>query len=152
MSGKISRRNFIKTSAMGVVVGGALLSSLDLSAMIKKSSKGKVSISDGDIIVNLKDAKNEALNKVGGSIMLDDEKILIKASLTQFTALSLICKHKGCTVELSGDKFVCPCHGSEYDLKGTVTQGPSKKDLDIYETIFDDAASTVTVKIPKKKE
>jgi cytochrome b6-f complex iron-sulfur subunit len=40
-------------------------------------------------------------------------------------ALSTRCMHRGCEVEPSIDRLVCPCHGSEYDLQGAVLQGPT---------------------------
>ncbi|MBD2676147.1 MULTISPECIES: ubiquinol-cytochrome c reductase iron-sulfur subunit [Nostoc] len=47
------------------------------------------------------------------------------------TAVSLTCTHAGCTVGWKTDtkKFVCPCHGSEYALDGTVKRGPAKEGL-----------------------
>ncbi|HWA07446.1 MAG TPA: Rieske 2Fe-2S domain-containing protein, partial [Ignavibacteria bacterium] len=47
---------------------------------------------------------------------------------------------------LEGDKFVCPCHGSEYTIDGKVTQGPAKDNLKTFETIFDSDKGTVTIK------
>jgi cytochrome b6-f complex iron-sulfur subunit len=86
--------------------------------------------------------------------MLDDDNILIRTSQTQYLAVNLICRHKGCTVELQGDKFVCPCHGSEYALDGKVTTGPAKTNLRTFEKIFDSDKNTVTIKMetPDKKE
>src|SRR5512143_3411887 len=150
MSNKISRREFLKKSAIGIAVGGTVLSSLDITALATNSKYGRIQNIGGDIVVNLKDAKNSDLAKVGGAIFLDDEDMLIRTAQTQFVALSLICKHKGCTVELTGNKFVCPCHGSEYDINGNVTEGPSKKNLDTYEAVDDPEKECVTVKMEKK--
>jgi cytochrome b6-f complex iron-sulfur subunit len=157
MAGNISRRDFIKKSAVGVVAGTVILSSLDLSKLAAASKPGAFQRSGDDIIVKLSDSKNAALATAGGSVMLDDDNILIRMSQTQFLAVNLICRHKGCTVELQGDKFVCPCHGSEYTLEGKVTNGPAKSNLKTFEAIFDSDKGTVTVKmdksdLPEKKE
>ncbi len=45
-------------------------------------------------------------------------------------ALSAICTHLGCTPRLEGKQFVCPCHGSRFDLGGKVLAGPAKRSLD----------------------
>ena len=58
--------------------------------------------------------------------------VLIRKSLQEgggFTALSLVCSHLGCTVEIKPDDYVCPCHGSRYDLSGSVTKGPASSPL-----------------------
>jgi len=46
-----------------------------------------------------------------------------------YSALSLVCSHLGCTVEIKPDDYVCPCHGSRYDLSGNVTKGPASSPL-----------------------
>jgi len=146
MSDKISRRDFIKRSALGVVGGGTVLSSLNLEAFAKApAAKGVIRVSGDDVIVKLSD--NASLDKVGGSVKVSDELILIRKSETSFLAIKTICSHKGCDVELEGNKFVCPCHGSEYTIEGKVTQGPSKSDLKSFETIFDSDKGTVTIKM-----
>lgn len=42
-----------------------------------------------------------------------------------------VCTHLGCTVEWKAaqNRFVCPCHGSQYDSQGRVVHGPATKDL-----------------------
>jgi Rieske Fe-S protein len=51
-----------------------------------------------------------------------------------YSALSPICTHLGCTVEIEGPRLVCPCHGSAYDRAGTVLQGPAALPLARYRT------------------
>jgi len=145
MSDKISRRDFIKRSAVGVIAGGAILSSLDLTALANSpAARGVFKNAGDDTVVKLAD--NSALTKVGGSVKISDEMMLIRKSESTFIAVRTICTHKGCDVELEGDKFVCPCHGSEFTVDGVVTQGPATKNLKIFETIFDSGNGTVTIK------
>lgn len=145
MSDKISRRDFIKKSAVGVIAGGAILSSLDLTALANSpAARGVFKNAGDDTVVKLAD--NAALTKVGGSVKINDELMLIRKSESTFIAVKTICTHKGCDVELEGDKFVCPCHGSEFTIDGVVTQGPATKNLKIFETISDSGNGTVTIK------
>jgi cytochrome b6-f complex iron-sulfur subunit len=46
-------------------------------------------------------------------------------------AIRPICTHLGCTVKWHEDqnKFICPCHGSQYDYQGRVTRGPAPRSL-----------------------
>jgi len=147
MADKISRRDFIKRSAVGVVIGGAAISGLNLDAFSAQSSKKAVFKRSGDdLLVKLSD--NPALGTVGGAVTVADDIMLIRTDESKFIAVSTICRHKGCTVELEGEKFVCPCHGSEYTKEGKVTQGPAKTDLKAFETMFDSKSGQVTIKTP----
>lgn len=79
------------------------------------------------------------LTESGGSLAVapdgQDSPIFIFA-LTErrFVALSPICTHLGCTVEVQGDRLVCPCHGSTYDREGRVLRGPAERALHSYPT------------------
>ena len=48
------------------------------------------------------------------------------------TTLSPKCKHLGCTVGWNhrASTWDCPCHGSRYDARGNVIQGPAQRNLD----------------------
>lgn len=48
-------------------------------------------------------------------------------------ALRPICTHLGCTVPWNPEqnRFVCPCHDSQYDAEGRVLQGPAVRSLPI---------------------
>ena len=144
MSGKISRRDFIIKSALGIAAGSAILSSLDINKLAAKSVYAKVYNAGEDKVISI--AENKDLATVGGSVRVTDEVLLIRTSQTQFTAVKTICTHKGCDVDLSGDKFVCPCHGSEFTLDGKVTTGPAKTNLKTYDTVYDSDKGTVTIK------
>jgi menaquinol-cytochrome c reductase iron-sulfur subunit len=61
-------------------------------------------------------------------------------------AWSATCPHLGCGVESDGKSFLCPCHGSAFDLAGEVRGGPSPRGLDPLEarlTAGDDPAVEV---------
>lgn len=48
--------------------------------------------------------------------------------------LSLRCSHLGCTVRWDNEAQVlrCPCHGSRFDDRGAVLEGPAKEALAVY--------------------
>jgi cytochrome b6-f complex iron-sulfur subunit len=50
----------------------------------------------------------------------------------KFIAVSPICTHRGCTVDVQGERLVCPCHGSTYDRSGVVLRGPAQRPLRSY--------------------
>ena len=47
----------------------------------------------------------------------------------KYLALRMYCTHKGCEVNLTPDKFICPCHNSQFSLQGDVLSGPAKQSL-----------------------
>lgn len=60
------------------------------------------------------------------------EPILILVGAPTFSAVSPICTHRGCTVDVQGPRLVCPCHGSTYDRLGNVLKGPAQRSLSTY--------------------
>lgn len=140
----LSRRDFIKKSTMSIIVGGAALTTLNLEAFAKAPAARAIKTTANDITVKL--SENAALSKTGGTVKINDEIMLVRKSDTEFLAIRTICTHKGCDVELEGNKFICPCHGSEFSLEGKVLSPPAKTDLKIFETIFDSDKGTVVIK------
>ena len=59
--------------------------------------------------------------------------VLVKTSAGAVIALSAVCTHLGCTVNLAGDGFHCPCHGSVFDKSGAVVSGPAPTGLAWFE-------------------
>jgi cytochrome b6-f complex iron-sulfur subunit len=60
---------------------------------------------------------------------------LVRTEEGGFLAVSRECTHLGCTVPWSAEenKFVCPCHGSAFDLRGDVVNPPAPRALDLFE-------------------
>lgn len=61
-----------------------------------------------------------------------EDPVFVLARGGDFTALSPICTHRGCTVEIQRERLVCPCHGSTYDRAGAVLKGPAQRALTRY--------------------
>lgn len=57
----------------------------------------------------------------------------VKQADGQVVVYSPICTHLGCGYRWESEelRFKCPCHGSVYDVKGTVLAGPAPRSLDI---------------------
>jgi cytochrome b6-f complex iron-sulfur subunit len=55
-------------------------------------------------------------------------------------AISAVCSHLRCTVDWVDERsrFICPCHGSEYDPEGKVLQGPAPRPLSLVTVIVKD--------------
>lgn len=45
-------------------------------------------------------------------------------------ALSAVCTHLGCTLQARDRRYECACHGSRFDDRGAVLNGPAQRPLD----------------------
>ncbi|MBX7151383.1 ubiquinol-cytochrome c reductase iron-sulfur subunit [bacterium] len=134
-----SRRNFIKSSVLGII--GSVVAGKAIQAAA------------GDYTINVDDF--EPLQAVGGSVLIKDvtvgadkdNLIVVRTGEKEFVVFSAICRHKKCNVKYKHDKnaFVCPCHGSTYDMTGQVTKGPSKDNIIQYKVKLTGNQLTVTV-------
>lgn len=59
---------------------------------------------------------------------------LVRLEQGGFLALYQRCTHLGCTVswEAKQNKFVCPCHSSQFDQQGNVENPPATRALDLF--------------------
>ncbi|EAW34563.1 cytochrome b6-f complex iron-sulfur subunit [Lyngbya sp. PCC 8106] len=58
--------------------------------------------------------------------------------------INAVCTHLGCVVPWNGseDKFICPCHGSQYNAQGKVVRGPAPLSLALaHANVEDDKVS-----------
>ena len=60
--------------------------------------------------------------------------ILIRGKDGAYRALSAVCTHLGCTVQLrpDGQSIWCACHNGFYDLEGRNVSGPPPRPLESY--------------------
>ncbi len=66
-----------------------------------------------------------------GSGVIVDEVVVTQPSAGEFKGFSAICTHAGCTVnEVADGTINCPCHGSKFNLDGSVANGPASKPLE----------------------
>ena len=121
----IDRREFVVSCA---VMSAALLAGC--ASMVTHP----VPVAAGRIRVAL--GQFPELARADGAIKLQpdgmDDPIYLLARADGFVAVSPICTHRGCTVDVHGERLVCPCHGSTYDREGTVLKGPAQRALTRY--------------------
>jgi Rieske Fe-S protein len=67
---------------------------------------------------------------VGSGLVIGDV-VLTQPTPGKFSGFSSVCTHAGCTVSEVVDRSInCPCHGSSFNLDGTVAKGPAKRPLE----------------------
>ena len=65
-----------------------------------------------------------------GALVYRNSRVAVIRREEEIYALSLVCTHLGCTVNVTPNDLVCPCHGSVFDREGMVLKGPSNKPLE----------------------
>lgn len=159
--GNSARREFIKTLLYGTAfssIAGALATARVQAEIIPLSFTGP-----GLMRVKLGDFP--ALQQPFGSVRLStspmDEKgekqkglfppIIINrgANEAEFYVCSAECTHEGCTVQRfnpEAGRIICPCHGSQYLIDGTVVQGPAG--LSLRQFNFTIQENTMVIEMP----
>ena len=144
---QLSRRDIIRQFAFGTassLISGSLFTQRLLgSSPIQTTGRFALKVSDYPALAS-------ALGSVRLDVGLDGFIIVNRATTTQFHVLSSVCQHQGCTVDPfdSGLGVMrCPCHGSQYNIDGSLNQGPAPKGLNKYAATYD-GTDTLTITIP----
>jgi Rieske Fe-S protein len=153
----ISRRQFLKNSAMTVVVTSTCMCSFSSCATLTKigdtpaiapealSQKGKA------LVIDL--SKEPILSQVGGAVKIKNKDIpsgiiIAHSQEKQFKIVSLLCTHRGVEVEYDHKKqwFKCASLGSStFTLEGQNKGGLAKKPLQTYEATLNGSRLTITI-------
>ena len=128
----MERKDFIKRFTVG---GSVLLITPAFLASCSDENDEIINNPDdnNDIVIDLNASSSSELKTVGGYIY-SGNIIIIRASESQYIALSKICTHEGCTVKYgaNNNEIFCDCHGSTFTTSGTVTNGPAPTNLKKY--------------------
>ena len=156
----ISRREFFIKSAGAIVVisSSGLIDSIITSCSNNSTNPVNttpLSTIQGTVVSNeiavtlasspIADKNTRALvlyNNGSGAILVEHN------SDDTYKALSGICTHQSCIVsgfDGSSSRFVCPCHGSQFDLNGNVAQGPANRKLSEYATRVENNSLIITL-------
>jgi cytochrome b6-f complex iron-sulfur subunit len=152
----LSRRGFLRRLEQGVVsatcAGGVARSLLPVLVAACGGARYAASSMDGSRLVI---DRSELGPK--GAALVDGPEGELPIYVHQLpdgrlTAVSTRCMHRGCQVEPAADRFVCPCHGSEYTFEGRVLKGPTERPLVRYRVSADDAHVYVHLDSPMPEE
>ena len=122
------RRDFIKKTASASAMLCCGLSGASLLQSCGSVRQITAKIKDRSIHVSKTEFTDNAFVVVS-NMALPAPIYLYKVSEEEYTAFLMLCTHNDCELEATSRMLVCPCHGSEFDLKGNVTEGPAEKPL-----------------------
>jgi Rieske Fe-S protein len=109
-----SRRSFIKAVAF-VIVSASLLWEFLIPRVSQKKPLLRV-------------VKAEV--PPGGALVFRKSRVAIVRNGDNIYAISLVCPHLGCTVNVTPKELICPCHGSIFGRGGEVLKGPADRPLE----------------------
>ncbi|MBB3036750.1 ubiquinol-cytochrome c reductase iron-sulfur subunit [Hoyosella altamirensis] len=66
----------------------------------------------------------------GGEVFASEQVVVTQPASGTFQAFSAVCTHEGCIVANVSDGTInCSCHGSRFNLDGSVANGPAASGL-----------------------
>ncbi len=138
-SKKITRRDFLKI-AWGAAGALALLEAggIVLKFLSPKAAEGEF----GGVFTvgNVEDFPPGSVTPFNAGRFY-----LVRLADGGFLALYRKCTHLGCAVpwDQTSGRFVCPCHGSEFEPDGMVLNPPAPRPLDRFPVIIEDGVVKV---------
>jgi len=109
-----SRRTFIK--AVILAIGSAALLRRYLTPLARPDSSPLLTLARNELPAN-------------GALVFRESGMALVSDNGALYALDLACTHLGCRVNVNPADISCPCHGSRFNLRGEVLQGPAQKPL-----------------------
>ena len=146
-----SRRSFLNK----LWVGLGLVALAEVVAVVfafLRSNKSKMREADSGAMVTAGAVTTFEVNSV--TAFVRGRFYLARLEDGGFLALSRKCTHLGCTVPWVEKemKFACPCHGSAFDITGSVVNSPAPRPLDIYPISIENNVVKVDTSKPIKRD
>ena len=146
----MDRKDFIKTcgfACMGNVALAALLQSCNAT----KQLSGKIAGDNLVVAVSDFETKNGKDIYFKKYIVVQNDILLYPICVYRFneheyTALWMRCTHQGTELQVFGDKLQCPAHGSEFDNKGGVQDGPADVKLRTFPVTIENNQLKISLK------
>lgn len=146
----MDRKVFIKKCGYACLAGTAMTTMLQGCTGTKIISG---QIGGDDLIVHLKDFETRAAGETHYKkyIVVQNEILqypvcVYRISEKEYTALWMQCTHQGAELQVFGEKLQCPAHGSEFDSKGNLQNGPAEKGLRHFPVIIEDNRLKISLK------
>lgn len=64
-----------------------------------------------------------------GAATIVDGTLITQPTAGVFKGFVARCTHAGCALGIKNDAIECPCHGSKFELDGSVSRGPATEPL-----------------------
>jgi cytochrome b6-f complex iron-sulfur subunit len=141
----LSRRQFMNLLTFGAVTGTVLGALYPVVKYFIPPSKGgtgggliaKDALGNDVVLSDFLSAHTVGERVLAQGLKGDPTYLVIESSEAIASyGLNAVCTHLGCVVpwNASENKFICPCHGSQYNNEGKVVRGPAPLSLALVHT------------------
>ena len=145
-----TRRSFF--NILWIILGGvALAEFVAMAFAFLRPRRLKARGENNDVIITAGAVESFTPNSV--TAFVRGKFYLTRLKDGGFLALSRTCTHLGCSVPWVEKemKFACPCHGSAFDITGSVINAPAPRALDIYPITIENQIIKVDTRKPIKR-
>ncbi len=147
MKKTVSNNNRRDILRKGASLFGITISAAAASAILSGCEEDTLKTSDTFEAFDISEAQE--LSSIGGAVKRTfghqnsgRPVIIIRTGENDFVALSSVCPHLQCEVNLpteDNESLYCPCHGSEFNTEnGAAEKGPANSPLQSFSTVFED--------------
>lgn len=151
----LGRRQFMNLLTFGAVTGTALGALYPVvKYFIPPSSGGagggitaKDALGNDVVVSDYLTTHKEGDRSLVQGLKGDPTYLVVEDGAIASYAINAVCTHLGCVVpwNASANKFICPCHGSQYDNTGKVVRGPAPLSLALaHSDVTEDGKVTLT--------
>ncbi|VEG44333.1 Rieske Fe-S protein [Mycolicibacterium flavescens] len=121
------RKQFLAGAGLGIA--GTALGACSTYGKDPDAAEESAVTTTGSAVAPVAILANVADVPVGGGVIVD-QTVVTQPTAGDFVGFSATCTHAGCTVrDVAGATINCPCHGSKFNLDGTVANGPATRPL-----------------------
>jgi nitrite reductase/ring-hydroxylating ferredoxin subunit len=126
----MKREEFLKTCGFACL--GWSLSGVLLEGCATNGKTVSGTIEQTDLVIPVTEFQNKGSFRK--YVVVEHDKLkypvcVYRFSETEYTALLMRCPHQGAELQVFGSRLQCPAHGSEFDDKGVVRNGPADTNL-----------------------
>ncbi|MBC7888894.1 MAG: Rieske (2Fe-2S) protein [Ferruginibacter sp.] len=146
----MDRKDFIKSCGFACI-GGVGLAGILQSCGASKLLSGK--IAGDNLIVPISDFETKNGKDVYFKKYLVVQNDLLQYPICvyrfnekEYTALWMRCTHQGTELQVFGDKLQCPAHGSEFNNRGGVQDGPADVKLRTFPVTIENNQLKISLK------
>lgn len=146
----MDRKEFLKTCGFACVGGTGITAVLQGCSTTKQLG---ARIVGDDLVIPVSDfeTKNRGEVYFKKHLVIQNELLqypvcVFRKSENEYTALWMRCTHQGTELQVFGDRLQCPAHGSEFDNKGAVQNGPADMKLRSFPVVIENNQVKISLK------